>query len=142
MRYARDFLAQLSSIDLYLNLCRCTTAAEAFKELSDLYEGRQRCGVAQFGAGLEAYLLPGCELSERILKTAIRAAPLDTRGTIPRAIGAAEMLLLFVHRRVSRPSQSTLPSTLWGASRGRLYYIYFRCPTCTPLLWFSPDPTH
>lgn len=79
---------------------RCPSAPEAFKELSDLYEGRQRCGVFQKGQGTEVYLLPGCELSERILKTVIRAAPPDIRSEIPRVVGADEMLLLFVHRRV------------------------------------------
>lgn len=83
-----------------VDMDRCPSAPEAFKELSDLYEGRQRCGVFQKGQGTEVYLLPGCELSERILKTAIRSAPLDIRSEIPRVVGANEMLLLFVHRRV------------------------------------------
>ena len=78
--------------------------------------------MAQFGAGLEAYLLPSCELSERILKTSIRSAPLETRGRIPRAVGDAEMLLLFVHRRVSRLPLSTLAGkALRGVLNVHLY---------------------
>lgn len=80
--------------------CRPLTAVEQFLDLASQYAAKKRSGVAQFSGGLEAYLLPDCALSRRLLKTAALAAPLGVRDSVPSSVNDEEMLLLFVHRRV------------------------------------------
>ena len=61
------------------------------------YAKRQRACVVEPAKGLEAYVLTPRKLAERVLRTA-RYAALGV--TLPRSLGAGDMLLVVVHRKV------------------------------------------
>lgn len=57
--------------------------------------------MVQLRGSAEAYLLPPGRLARRVLATARGAAPAGApREGVPFAAGPAQMLLLFIHRRV------------------------------------------
>ena len=84
---------------------RCTEGHRAFAALAGAYADKGRVGVAEFAAGVEAYVLPAGRLANRLLKTARRAAPAGLREGVPEALSdpSSRMLLLFIHRRVRLP---------------------------------------
>lgn len=61
------------------------------------YTKRQRACVVEPARGLEAYVLPPSKLADRVLRTARYAGP---GVTLPRSLGAGDMLLVIIHRKV------------------------------------------
>lgn len=72
-------------------------------QLIGMYSSKQRTGVLDLESGLEAYIIPPCQLVERLLQTAKKSAMLATHdvASIPDAIDEAQLLLVVIHRKVS-----------------------------------------
>ena len=67
-----------------------------------MYSGKQRTGVLDVEAGLEAYIIPPCALVDRLLRTAKKSATLATHmaTSIPDTIEDSQLLLVVIHRKV------------------------------------------
>eukprot|EP00798_Chlamydomonas_sp_ICE-L_P019887 gene19887-26591_t len=79
------------------------------------YRDKRRTGVCHPGPGLEAYLLPQCSITARLLKTARLLAPLNYVHQLPANIAYAEVMLLVIHRKDWRPKVPQ-PSSIPPAS--------------------------
>ena len=71
-------------------------------QLINMYSSKQRTGVLDLEAGLEAYIIPPCTLVDRLLKTAKKSATLATHmaTSIPDTIADVQLLLVVIHRKV------------------------------------------
>lgn len=71
-------------------------------QLIDMYSSKQRTGVLDIEAGLEAYIIPPCQLVDRLLKTASKSAMLATHDTAlsPDTIEESQLLMVVIHRKV------------------------------------------
>lgn len=72
-------------------------------QLISMYSSKQRTGVLDLEAGLEAYIIPPCVLVDRLLKTAKRSATMASHmaTSIPDTIEDSQLLLVVIHRKVS-----------------------------------------
>ncbi len=71
-------------------------------QLIEMYSSKQRTGVLDVESGLEAYIVPPCQLVDRLLKTAKKSAMLATHSatSIPDTIEDSQLLLVVIHRKV------------------------------------------
>lgn len=71
-------------------------------QLIDMYSSKQRTGVLDIEAGLEAYIIPPCQLVDRLLKTASKSAMSATHdaSSIPDTIEDSQLLMVVIHRKV------------------------------------------
>ena len=71
-------------------------------QLIEMYSSKQRTGVLDIETGLEAYIIPPCELVDRLLQTAKKSAMLATHTStsIPDGIEDSQLLLVVIHRKV------------------------------------------
>ena len=71
-------------------------------QLIEMYSSKQRTGVLDIETGLEAYIIPPCELVDRLLQTAKKSAMLATHSStsIPDGIKDSQLLLVVIHRKV------------------------------------------
>ncbi|KAL4856957.1 hypothetical protein ACK3TF_002657 [Chlorella vulgaris] len=80
---------------------------EAFRELISQYSARGRTGVVAPSRDVEAYLLPACSLTERLLAAARSAAVPQAEALLPAGggnqIGPEQLMLAIIHRRDWRP---------------------------------------
>lgn len=67
-----------------------------------MYSSKQRTGVLDLEAGLEAYIIPPCALVDRLLKTAKKSATMASHmaNSIPDTIEDSQLLLVVIHRKV------------------------------------------
>ena len=72
-------------------------------QLISMYSSKQRTGVLDLEAGLEAYIIPPCALVDRLLKTAKKSATMASHmaTSIPDTIEDSQLLLVVIHRKVS-----------------------------------------
>ncbi|KAL3147452.1 hypothetical protein ABBQ38_014510 [Trebouxia sp. C0009 RCD-2024] len=91
-----------------LSCARAASAADHthIVELINMYSSKQRTGVLDLEAGLEAYIIPPCALVDRLLKTAKKSATLATHtaASIPDTIEDVQLLLVVIHRKDWKPS--------------------------------------
>ena len=71
-------------------------------QLISMYSSKQRTGVLDLEAGLEAYIIPPCVLVDRLLKTANKSATVASHmaHSIPDTIEDSQLLLVVIHRKV------------------------------------------
>jgi len=71
-------------------------------QLIEMYSSKQRTGVLDIETGLEAYIIPPCQLVDRLLQTAKKSAMLATHisTSIPDGIEDSQLLLVVIHRKV------------------------------------------
>ena len=71
-------------------------------QLINMYSSKERTGVLDLEAGLEAYIIPPCTLVDRLLKTAKKSATLATHmaTSIPDTSEDIQLLLVVIHRKV------------------------------------------
>ena len=71
-------------------------------QLISMYSSKQRTGVLDLEAGLEAYIIPPCVLVDRLLKTAKKSATVASHmaHSIPDTIEDSQLLLVVIHRKV------------------------------------------
>lgn len=71
-------------------------------QLIEMYSSKQRTGVLDIESGLEAYIIPPCQLVDRLLETAKKSAMLATHSfsSIPDGIEDSQLLLVVIHRKV------------------------------------------
>lgn len=71
-------------------------------QLISMYSSKQRTGVLDLEAGLEAYIIPPCALVDRLLKTAKKSATMasHTANSIPDTVEDSQLLLVVIHRKV------------------------------------------
>lgn len=76
-----------------------------FLQLISQYSARGRTGVVAPFRDVEAYLLPACSLTERLLAAARSAAVPQAEALLPAGggnqIGPEQLMLAIIHRRVS-----------------------------------------
>ncbi|DBA78424.1 TPA: hypothetical protein ACH3X2_007918 [Trebouxia sp. C0005] len=75
-------------------------------ELIEMYSSKQRTGVLDIETGLEAYIIPPCQLVDRLLWTAKKSAMLATHTStsIPDGIEDSQLLLVVIHRKDWKPT--------------------------------------
>lgn len=75
-------------------------------ELIEMYSSKQRTGVLDIESGLEAYIIPPCQLVDRLLETAKKSAMLATHSfsSIPDGIEDSQLLLVVIHRKDWKPT--------------------------------------
>ena len=83
-------------------------------QMRSLYRGKRRAGVLHPNEGLEAYLIPTCTLSARLLKTARKAAAAagEPDQDIPQTVPEDELLMAIVHPKVSWDRKQPMRHTL------------------------------
>ena len=71
-------------------------------QLVQLFTNKQRTGVMELEAGLEAYIIPPCPLVGRLLRTAKKSASMASHDAslIPSALDSCQLLLAIIHKKV------------------------------------------
>ena len=71
-------------------------------QLVQLFTNKQRTGVLELEAGLEAYIIPPCPLVGRLLRTAKKSASMTSHDAslIPSALDSCQLLLAIIHKKV------------------------------------------
>lgn len=71
-------------------------------QLVQLFTDKQRTGVLELEAGLEAYIIPPCPLVGRLLRTAKKSAVMsgNDASLITPVLDASQLLLAVIHRKV------------------------------------------
>lgn len=71
-------------------------------QLVQLFTNKQRTGVLELEAGLEAYIIPPCPLVGRLLRTARKSASMASHDAslIRSALDSCQLLLAIIHKKV------------------------------------------
>lgn len=93
-------------------------------QLISMYSSKQRTGVLDLEAGLEAYIIPPCVLVDRLLKTAKKSATMASHmaNSIPDTIEDSQLLLVVIHRKVLSSQGKTCKVAVL-----QRYVVYINC---------------